>query len=197
MVQRKKAVIFLFDTIADWETPILLTELQKNKNWTVESFSFGCKLVKALSGLTLVPDIEGDLLDASTIDLLILPGGDLWLAPECPFPKLREFTQKVYQSGGQVAAICGATVFLAELGLLNETEHVSNALPFLENFSTDYTGQRFYKPGKLAHHHNKIITGSGIGAVDFAYQVMQSIELMPHAEITKWYELFKYGKYTP
>ena len=46
--------------------------------------------------------------------------------------------------GAAVGAICGATVALAEFGLLDNRRHTSNGRGFLEMFSPAYKGQDLY-----------------------------------------------------
>ena len=74
--------------------------------------------------------------------MLILPGSDSW--SEADNFQILEIAGRFLEAGGLVAAICGATVALANMGLLDDKKHTSNGAGFLNMFCPEYKGTDNY-----------------------------------------------------
>ncbi len=95
-----------------------------------------------------------------------------------------------------VAAICGATIALAQKGLLDNRKHTSNDKEVLKMFCSDYTGINFYVNDPVVVDEN-LITATGLAPLEFSYEVFKKIGVMKEKTLEAWYQLHKTreGKY--
>lgn len=189
----KQVYIFLFDGFSDWEISYLGPEINKSEGFIPVYFSVGGGPVTSAGGLQIHTTVS--LVDSHVdqLDLLVLPGGPAFETGEnTPITPL---VRAVFESGKPIAAICGATAFLGQLGLLNELKHTSNALPYLRAMAPQYHGTELYLD-KLAVTDQNLITASGIAPIEFAREVFQKLGLYDPAAIERWYQLFKNGIWT-
>ena len=190
--------VYLLDTLADWEIGHVTAELKSRRFFkpdapevAVKTVSVSKEGVRTMGGLTVVPDcVIGDIeLNGKTV--LILPGADSW-AEE----KHRAIIQKasdLLSSGGTVCAICGATVALANAGLLNDRPHTSNGSGFLELFCPNYTGQAFYVDRPAVRDGN-LITASATGPLLWAKLIIEALGVFSPKTLEAWYAYFDTGK---
>jgi putative intracellular protease/amidase len=91
-----------------------------------------------------------------------------------------------------IAAICGATLFLADIGFLDNIKHTSNAREYLIAMSPGYKGKDNYQE-KRAVYDDNIITASGIAPIEFAREIFLKLAIYEPAIVKKWFQLFKNG----
>ncbi|WP_313381450.1 type 1 glutamine amidotransferase family protein [Proteiniphilum saccharofermentans] len=186
----KNICIFLFDGYSDWEIGYLAPEIAKNKEFEIRTFSLDGKSVRSAGNLQVLPDCSLNDIKIDEITMLILPGGYTWedgkLDYIIPLVKLSQ-ERKI-----TIAAICGATIFLARNGFLDEVKHTSNDLDFLKMVAPNYKGEHLYQQEK-AYSDKYIITANGTAPIEFAKEIFESISLYDSAGIEKWYQLFKNG----
>jgi putative intracellular protease/amidase len=120
-------------------------------------------------------------------DLVLLPGADTWLNLE-QGPVISRIAGFL-GNGITVAAICGATLGLANAGLLDNRRHTSNDLTALKMFCPNYRGECFYV-NEPAVTDGNLITASGLAPVEFAYQVFRKLDVMTPATLEAWHGLF-------
>lgn len=96
------------------------------------------------------------------------------------------------QQGKPIAAICAATIYLAQLDLLNDLKHTSIDLNYLKALVPTYRGGDKYQ-NSLAVTDNNLITANGIAPIEFAKEIFKTIELYSDEKIEKWFQLFKNG----
>ena len=89
-----------------------------------------------------------------------------------------------------VAAICGATVALAENGLLNKRNHTSNDKNYLKMVCPNYSGSDYYINSPVVVDDN-LITATGIAPLEFSYEVFKKTNLMKPNTLEAWYQLYK------
>jgi putative intracellular protease/amidase len=89
-----------------------------------------------------------------------------------------------------VAAICGATVFLARLGLLNEREHTSNDLNYLKSLADEYCGTGLYR-NEPSVFHRGIVTANGTAAIEFAENIFDLLEISACENVKQWFQYFQ------
>ena len=141
--------IYTLDTLADWELGYVTAELNSRRFFkkdapevTVKTVAVSKEPVKTMGGLTIIPDCSINDIVVSEKSVLLLPGANTW-----DNPKHRAIIEKageLLSAGAMVCAICGATVALANAGLLNQRPHTSNGAGYLEMFSSAYKGQKFF-----------------------------------------------------
>lgn len=185
--------IFLFNGFSDWEISFLTTELQKSEIIDLKYFSIDGKSVKSMGGLNITPDYSIDQIKSSQISAIILQGGTAW--ENDSIIGINELIEKLDAENKTIGAICGATTYLAQRGYLDNVEHTSNALFYLQNFAKKYNGKDNYKE-KLSVTDKNIITANGIGPIEFACEIFKKLELYSEQDIEKWFQLFKNGIWT-
>ncbi|MBN1167842.1 MAG: glutamine amidotransferase [Methanospirillaceae archaeon] len=185
--------LYVLDTMSDWEPGYILAELGSGRFFRDPKKSFSLVLcgrnlnpITTMGGIRLVPDICIKDVQPGPDRLLILPGADTWLDPR-QIPVLA-IIKSLLQTPMTIAAICGATMGLAQAGLFNNRQHTSNDLSALKMFCPDYTGDAYYvdKPAVI---DGTLITASGLAPVEFAYQVFEKLEVMQENTREAWYHL--------
>lgn len=190
-MEKKNVYIYLFDGFADWEIAFLTPELKKNEEINLLTVSTDGKPVTSIGGLEIIPNVSLNNIDTSSISMLILPGGFLWENSNPHEVDIDHLVEKVYLNKVTIAAICGATVYLARKGYLNNIEHTSNDLNYLKAIAPEYKGEMYYQ-NQSAVFCNHIITAGGISPIEFTQKVLEGLEF-DGSYIDKWFQLFKNG----
>jgi putative intracellular protease/amidase len=185
--------VLVFEGFADWEPAHALAELRRSGNLEVTVVGYDARPVRSMGGLKVVPDTTLKEVDPARVRLLLLPGGDQWEA-ESPRTELEELVRALLRRGVPVAAICGATLALARMGLLDERRHTSNMADYLPKEVPEYRGQSYYV-NALAVREDGIITASGLGSVEFAREIFAELGVMPEADRALWFHVFKHGTF--
>lgn len=187
---KKKICVFLFDGFSDWEISYLTPEINKSEQFDLIYFSKNGDIVTSMGGLQVKPTTSLGELKYKDIDMLVLPGGTAWEKGENN--ELEKITIALIEIGKPVAAICAATTFLGQLGLLDDLKHTSNDLNYLKEVAPKYRGDVNYQ-NSLAITDSNIITANGIASIEFAREIFKAIELYDEVKIEKWFQLFKNG----
>lgn len=185
-----KIYVFLFNGFSDWEISFLTPEINKNKQFELVYFSTDGEPIKSMGGLQIKPSLSLEELKIGNIDMLILPGGTAWEKGENN--EIEEVIKNLFEKEKPIAAICAATTYLGQLGLLNDLKHTSNDLNYLKGIAPNYCGEENYQ-NSLVETDKKIITANGIAPIEFAREVFKTIELHSEDNIEKWFQLFKNG----
>lgn len=186
--------LYVFDTMADWEIGYLTAELNSGRYYKkglssskVVTIGIERTPVTTMGGLTILPDIRLEECSIESTDALILPGGDTWLEP-IHEPIINK-VQQCIQENIVVAAICGATLRLAQNGLLDSRGHTSNDLGYLKMVCSDYKGEQYYI-NEPAVTDGKLITASGIAPLEFAAHVLKAMDVFTPQTLDAWYKLY-------
>ncbi|WP_327587383.1 glutamine amidotransferase [Nonomuraea sp. NBC_00507] len=183
----------VYDTLADWETGHATAHLRNGSYqrepgaYEIVTVGLTTDPVVTMGGLRITPDLALDQLSPAGSALLILPGATLWDAGGelAPFArKAREFLE----AGVPVAAICGATAGLAREGLLNEREHTSGAVQYLEA-QEGYTGAKRYLD-QDAVLDGDLITAGPTEPVAFAREIFRRLDIYRPEVLDAWFRLF-------
>ncbi|MBZ2166401.1 type 1 glutamine amidotransferase family protein [Methanobacterium spitsbergense] len=190
-----KVYIYILNTLADWEISYLTAELNSGRYLdktkpSVELIKIGntTEPIKTMGGIIITPDESIDNIRFKEDDLLILPGADTWMEEENK--KIIDIVSGIINEKVIIAAICGATVALANKGILNNRKHASNDIEFLKMFCPEYTGENFYL-NQPAVTDDNLITASGITPLEFSYEVLKRINVMKAETLEAWYQLYK------
>jgi putative intracellular protease/amidase len=165
--------LYVFDTMSDWEIGYLTAELNSGRYYKkglapskIVTVGIEKKTpVTTMGGLKILPDIKLDECNIEITDALILPGGETWT--EAIHQPVLNIAEKCLKEGILVAAICGATMGLAQSGLLNSHWHTSNDLEYLKMICPTYTGEKYYKMESVVTD-GKLITATGIAPLEFS-----------------------------
>ncbi|HNY10663.1 MAG TPA: DJ-1/PfpI family protein, partial [Candidatus Wallbacteria bacterium] len=134
------------------------------------------------------PDEIIDNINFQAGDLLILPGAETW--QDGNNHKIMEIVSRLIGEKVIIAAICGATIALAENGLLNNRKHTSNDLGFLKMVCPNYSGSDYYI-NEPAVSDDNLITATGLAPLEFAYEILKKTGVMRKDTLNAWYGLFK------
>lgn len=186
--------LYLLDTLADWEPGHVLAELRSGRYLKDPALRYSVVLcgstldpVTTMGGLQLTPEVLIHDIRPVRGDVLVLPGADTWLTPSQE-PALVE-AGRLLDEGILVAAICGATLGLANAGLLDNRPHTSNDPAVLKMFCPNYRGENNYVNEPTVTDGN-LITSSGLAPVEFAYRVFRRLDVMAPATLEAWHGLF-------
>ena len=186
--------LFITDTLSDWESGNVLAELCSGRYLKDPALKYNVVLcgrtmdaITTMGGIRMVPSVLISDIRPDKDDVLILPGSDTWLDPaqEPVIAKVRELLDHKMV----VAAICGATLGLANAGLLDSRSHTSNDPAALKMFCPHYRGEGYYV-NEPAVTDGNLITASGLAPVEFAYHVFKRLDVMSPATLEAWHGLF-------
>lgn len=187
--------LYVFDTMSDWEIGYLTAELNSGRYFRkgldpfkIVTVGIEKKPIITMGGLKIQPDIKLDECEIDSTAALILPGGNSW-TEKIHEPILR-IAERCLKEGILVAAICGATMGLAQTGLLNSRWHTSNDLEYLKLICPAYKGEMYYKMESVVSDGN-LITASGIAPLEFAVHILKSLDVFSSKTLDAWYNLNK------
>src|SRR5215813_15596846 len=127
---KPKALLFIFDGLADWEPAHALCEINKSGKFDVVTVGSSQIPVTTMGGLKLAPEITLDQVNLAEAAIFILPGGDMW--EQQSNDDIKALLQRLHMEGVLIGAICGATLEIARAGLTHRTRHTSNSKDYLK-----------------------------------------------------------------
>lgn len=120
--------VYVLDTLANWELGYITSELHSERFFkkdaervSLKTVSYSKEPIRTMGGLTVVPDCMIDDIAVKETSVLLLPGADTWNDPK--HGAIIKKASELLSLGATVGAICGATVALANLGLLDNRRH--------------------------------------------------------------------------
>lgn len=195
MMSPTRVYHYVFDTMSDWETSYLSAELNTGRYFKkgltpLEVITVGLdnNPVTTMGGLKILPDISIEECTLESTDVVLLPGGNTW-TEEIHEPILHKVSQSLIE-GTVVAAICGATVGLARMGLLDSRKHTSNDLDYLKAICPNYRGGHLYEM-KPAVTDGNLITASGVAPLEFTMHVLKALDVFPLEALDAWFNLYQ------
>ena len=190
--------IYVLDTLADWELGYVTAELNSGRFFkkdapevSVKTVAISKEPVKTMGGLTIVPDCTIDKIVVSEKSVLLLPGANTWDDPK--HSAIIKKVGELLSVGAMVCAICGATAALANAGLLDQRPHTSNGGGYLEMVSPTYKGQKFFVDAPSVADHS-LITASSTGALLWAKQIIEQLDVFQYNTLKAWYAYFSTGE---
>ena len=189
--------VYVMNTMADWEIGYCLAELHSKRFFrkdareiSVKTVSFSKEPVISMGGLAIVPDLTIKDVQVNKDNVLILPGSDSW--SESENFRILEIAKRFLETGGLVAAICGATVALANIGLLDDKKHTSNGAGFLNMFCPEYKGTDNYID-KPAVRDGNLITAAATGSLEMTRLILEYLDVLGEDTLEHWYAYFSTG----
>ena len=187
---KKKIHIFIFEGFSDWEISYLTPEIKKSGEYEPIYVSKHETPIRSMGGMLVTPDISLNLVDINDIEMLILPGGEAWDRHENN--EINALVLELHKRSKPIAAICGVTAYLCEMGFLDSVNHTSNDVSYLKWIVPKYSAESNYI-NTPAVTDGAIITAGGVYPIEFAREIFKSINLRSEEDIEKWYQLFKNG----
>ena len=187
----KDVVLYATDTLADWEYGYLTAGLawaEEDSRYRLRVVTEGGGTVTTKGRLRLETDGDVAAVDEDQVAMLVLPGADTWGSGH---EAALGLAARLLERGVPVAAICGATLGLARVGLLDDRDHTSDAPDFLQ--VAGYAGAAHYRDAAVVEDRD-VLTAPAVRPVDFAAAVFRRLEVFPPAVIDAWYGLYTTGE---
>jgi putative intracellular protease/amidase len=192
---RDTVYFLVFDGFADWQAALALCEIRRPGDWQVQTVGFSRAPVVSMGGLDVKPELSLAQLEAERAALLIVPGGHLWQRGEGE-PAVAAIRQ-VHAAGAPVAGIDSGVLALARAGLLDDCRHTGNWAGQIASQVAGYAGSDQYDASVLAVSDGGTITASHLGSVEFAREVIHTLDLYSPSDREHWYRLFKHAQLPP
>ena len=185
----KAVYLLVVDGFADWEPAHAVAELRRQGHYRVESIGLKQAPVQSMGGLHVLPSTSVDKVDPADVAVFILPGGDRWENVSVE-PELEQLLRHLDAEGVPIAAICGATLAIARLGLLRGRRHTSNGLEYLRSNVPEYDESANYE-NTPAVRDRGLITASGLADVEFARELFEELDVLSADERVLWAQIFR------
>lgn len=188
------AYLYVIDGMADWEPALLLAELNSGRSFRepdtrlpVRTIGATADPIVTIGGVRIVPDMAFADADMSDAAILVLPGSDDW--QEDRNRPVLDAVEGLLARDVIVAAICGATVGLASVGLLDDRPHTSNDLQYLQHLVPSYAGGEHYVSTPVVRD-GSLVTANGVAPVEFARETLAALDVMSEAALDAWLRLY-------
>jgi putative intracellular protease/amidase len=142
-----------------------------------------------MGGIRVLPSMTVTDVDPADVAVFILPGGDRWETAAVE-PEIEELLKRLDAQKIPIAAICGATVAIAKLGLLRGRRHTSNGLDYLRSLVPGYDEGASYEDAPAVRDRG-LITASGLGDVEFARELFEELGVLSADDRTLWAQIFR------
>jgi putative intracellular protease/amidase len=182
--------LLVFDGFADWEPAHALCEMRRSGKFNVVTVGFSSESVTSMAGLRISPDMAVAEIDVASTAFFMLPGGDMW--QDKSDVGIAPLLRRLHEANVWIGAICAATLEMARAGLTRGIRHTSNSKSYLEAMVSGYRDGDFYVD-ELAVTNQNVITASGLGSVEFAREVLRSLQVYSDPDIDTWFDMFKRG----
>ena len=193
MTDQRAIYVVIFDGFADWEPAHALAELRRWGKRTIRTVGFAGTPVVSMGGLRVIPDLDLVSVRPKDVELLILPGGDLWQSGDYPRAALESLIAALLAIETPIAAICAGTLALARAHALDDRHHTSNLRSYLSAHATEYSGGAHYLESPTVNDRH-VITASGLAAVDFARAIFAELGVFNQENEALWFDMFKHGR---
>lgn len=190
----KAVYLLVVDGFADWEPAHAVAELSRH-GYRVESVGLTTSPVRSMGNIAVLPSMTVSDVEPAESAVFILPGGDRWES-QAVEPELAALLRRLDAADVPIAAICGATVAVARLGLLRGRQHTSNGIEYLRSHVPGYADSGNYVDAP-AVRDRRLITASGLGDVEFARELFEELQVMEPDVRVLWTHAFRSGRMTP
>ena len=193
MTDPRATYVVIFDGFADWEPAHALAELRRWGKRTIRTVGFAGTPVVSMGGLRVLPDLELASVRPEEVELLVLPGGDLWQKGDYPRAALQSLIAALLAAETPIGAICAGTLALARAHALDDRQHTSNMRSYLSAYAPEYSGGAHYLESPAVKDRH-VITASGLAAVDFARAIFAELGIFSDKDEALWFDMFKHGR---
>jgi putative intracellular protease/amidase len=187
--KKRNCLMFVFEGYSDWEPSLAIAGLQQFTDFQVKTFSLDGRPVKSMGNLTVVPDLSLKDVKVEDLEMLLLPGGNAF--DEGRNLEILSLVDAVIEQKKFLAAICGATGFLAQHHYLDEIDHTSNHLEYyLKKYAPAYRGDAHYQKAHAVVDGN-ILTANGTAIIEFAEAIFKRFDLLAQDDFQFWFHFFQ------
>ena len=182
----KKVYVYLLDDMAECEIGYILQAFSMEKLLKNGTKEFEVKTV----GFNKEPVLTLGEVDFNASTALLLPGSSTWGSKENQ--EILEKAQECLNKNILVGAICGATLALADYGILDKFKHTSNSLEYLNFFSRNYAGQSLYVCSNSVLDRN-LVTANSAGSLEWTKNILNYLNVYSDNKITAFYNYYSTG----
>lgn len=187
---KNEVLLVLTEKWNDWEASYAIAVINSFSNYKIKTIAVDTSPKISMGGINAAVDCTiNDYKNFNNLAMVILPGGLSW--EENNYSNIAEFIKKIKELQIPIAAICGATTFLCNHGLLDDIKHTGDSLELFKK-QKGYGGEEFFILDQVVID-NKVITANETAAVEFAYEIFKILEIDEPDEIEEWYDNFKNG----
>ncbi|MCI8360523.1 MAG: glutamine amidotransferase [Clostridiales bacterium] len=192
----KRTILFvILQQYADWEAAYISSAISMlgQDEYEIKTVSLSKDTVQSIGGFKVLPDYDVTSIP-NDYEALILIGGMSWRSENTQ--KIKKLVEDCFQQGKVLGGICDASVFLGTVGILNHVAHTSNDLKDLKQWAGAlYTGEANYIARQAICDKN-VITANGTAALEFAKEILLTLNVADEETIADWYNFHKLGFYT-
>jgi len=193
-MKTKEVLLLLTDHWADWEVSHVISSINPTEKYVIKTIAIDKQPKISIGGMRTEIDYSFDeYQNYDNLAMVILTGGFSW-AENC-YDVIAEFISKANRKGIPIAAICGATIFLAKHGFLNNIKHTGDELEYFKEMLEDqenYKGQQHFLVSQVVNDGG-FITANETAALEFAREIFITLKTDTDEEINLWYEKQKHG----
>ena len=189
-MKKRTCLLYVFDGFSDWEAALAVAGLQQFTDVEVKTVAATREVVRSMGNLSVKPDMTLEDIDITSCSMFILPGGNLW--DEGGNNEVLPMVQEIVTREIPLAAICGATSFLARHQLLDHRPHTSNHLEYyLQQQVPSYRGHAFYRK-EACVVDGSLITANGTATVPFAEAIFNKLGVLEDEKLKFWFGFFQH-----
>lgn len=191
MKAQRNCYVYVYNGYSDWEPALAVFGLNNFTDIRVVTFSLDGRPVTSGGNVGVQPQQSLEQAIAADIDLLIIPGGTT-IAGSSEHEALLPLLRKQLESGRLLAAICDATAFLGNHGLLDQVPHTGNDAQLLQMMAPAYKGAAHYV-NQPAVTGGNLITAAGTAMVPFTKEIYTALGVLDKKELAFWFGFFEAG----
>lgn len=195
MVQ--SAHLYVLDTLSDWEPGYAVAELNSGRFFSqpgqripVRTVGVSEDPITTMGGVEITPEVSVSDVTPDNTSVLLLVGADTWDEPQ--HASVLQKAIELLDAGTNVAAICGATGALANVGVFDDRPHTSNSPQYLDMVAPKYQGHAHYVEARAVADGN-LITADSSGQLLWAKYVLERLGVFSDESLESWYRYFDTG----
>jgi len=196
MSTNKEVLLLLTDHWADWEAGHAIVGVNLAEQYAVKTIGIDAQPKISIGGIRAEIDYAiTDYHNFNNLAMVILTGGFTW--SENDYSEIANFVRTAASNGIPIAAICGATIFLAKHGFLNNVKHTGDELEYFKEILADdenYKGWDHFCEAQVVNDGG-FITANETAALEFAREIFLTLQTDSDEEINEWYERHKCGMF--
>ena len=189
----KALAVVILDKFADWEPALLTAGLQSIiGGYTVRWASVDREVKTSMGGLRVEPDMTISEIP-STADAVIVIGAEgSWrtLSAE-DSQQLASILRSFKDAGKPVGGICDGAYFLASAGLLDGRRHTANGFEDIKDLAGYTNPHQYVNTTREAVRDKNLVTASGLGFVDFTFEMLHALGDIPDAAIEQFNQMLR------
>lgn len=191
-MNRKEVLLVLTDRWADWEPAYAISDIRMSELYEVRTIAMDRMPKESIGGIRAGIDYTlADYRLGGDTAMLILPGGFTWDTGD--YQAIADFVRDAEGRGIPVAAICGATMFLARHGFLDDRRHSGDDPQWFAELPGYQGMDRFAR--EQAVTDRGFITANETAALEFSREIAKALRLCSDEEIQERYEYMKNGMF--